>query len=83
MIDVNNVKSVIGIYRSQLYRNFYAVDFIIERGGYVFKIRYPYTTENRANNAMVAIKNKQQQSLIQPDYRPYVWIINETKLRKR
>jgi len=84
MIDVNEVKSVIGIYTSQLYKDFYAVDFLVERGGKFFKIRYPYNTETKAESALNAIKNKQQQDLQQPDYRPYIWLmVVEKRIRKR
>ena len=83
MINVNEVKSVIGIYKSQLYKDFYAVDFLVERGGKVFKIRYPYKTEVAAENALLAIKDKKQQDLQQPDYRPYIWIMVENKIRTR
>ena len=83
MIDVNEVKAVIGTYQSQLYKDFYAVDFLVERGGKVFKIRYPYKTEIAAENALRAIQNKKQQDLQQPDYRPYIWIMVENRVRKR
>lgn len=83
MINVNEVKSVIGIYQSKLCKNFYAVDFLIERGGYVFKIRYPYNAKINACRAMRAIKNKKQQDLPQPDYRPYIWLMGKNKARER
>jgi len=83
MIDVNKVEYVIGIYTSVLYKDFYAVDFVLKQGDTVFKIRYPYKTKFAANAALQAIKNKQQQDLREPDYKPYVWIMVENKPRKR
>lgn len=83
MINVNEVKSIICIYTSVLYKDFYAVDFLVERSGKIFKIRYPYKTLDRAESAMQAIKDKKQQDLQQPDYRPYIWLMVENKVRKR
>ena len=84
MVNVNEVKSVIGLYQSVLYKDFFAVDFLVERGGTLFKIRYPYQTQDKAQSALQAIKNKEQQNLQEPDYRPYVWIMVESnKVRKR
>ena len=78
-----DVKTVIGLYQSQLYKDFYAVDFLIDRGGKIFKIRYPYKTRDRASCAMQAITDKKQQDLQQPDYRPYIWLMVENKANKR
>ena len=72
MINVNEVKKVIGTYQSQLYKDFYAVDFLVERGGVLFKIRYPYNKEIKAEKAKTALQNKKQQDLEEPDYRPYM-----------
>ena len=83
MINVNEVKAVIGTYKSQLYKNFYVVDFLIERGGNVFKIRYPYKTEVAAEKALCAIQNKKQQDLQKPDYRPYIWLMVESGAKQR
>lgn len=83
MIDVNEVETLLGIYKSQLYKDFYAVDFLLKRGGCVFKIRYPYKTKEKANVAFEAIKNKQQKDLLQPDYRPYIWLMVKNNIRTR
>ena len=84
MINVNEVKELIGLYKSQLYKDFYAVDVIVERSGLLFKIRCPYNTELKAQQTMNAITEKKQQNIVKPDYRPYVWIMVESnKVRKR
>ena len=83
MVNVNEVKSVIGLYQSVLYKDFYAVDFLVERGGKFFKIRYPYKTQSRAEEAMKAINEKKQNDLQMPDYRPYIWMMVENKSRTK
>ena len=82
-INVNEVKEIIGTYKSQLYKNYYAVEVLVNRDGLLFKIQYPYNTMDKVNKAMTAIQNKKQQELQQPDYSPLVFIQRQKQGRKR
>ena len=82
-IKVNEVKKIIGTYQSQLYKNYYAVDVLVERGGLCFKIRYPYNTKDKVQGAINAIQNKKQNDLQRPDYLPCVFIQQQNNVRKR
>ena len=42
MINVNEIVAINGIYISQLYKNWYAVEVLVMRGENLFRIRYPY-----------------------------------------
>ena len=79
MINVNEIKELIGLYKSQLYKDFYAVDVIVERNGILFKIRCPYNTELKAQQTMKAITEKQQQHIVEPDYRPYIYLVKRER----
>jgi len=74
MINVQEVKSV-ELYKSVLYKDYYAVDVLVERGGIMFKIRYPYNLQYAAERAACAIRNKQQQDIPTPNYKPYIWAV--------
>ena len=75
MINVNEIKKVDCLYTSQLYKNYYAVDVFIERGGIIFKLRYPYNLQDKAKQAMRAMQDKRQQDIPEPDYKPYIWMV--------
>lgn len=82
MIDVKEIKHV-ELYTSVLYKNYYAVDIFVERGGMIFKIRYPYNLQSVAENAVRAMKNKQQQDIPTPDYKPCIWAVGFIDYNKR
>ena len=75
MINVNEIKQIEGFYKSVLYKNYYAVDVLVERGGIIFRLRYPYNLQDRASQALRAMKNKQQQDIPEPDYKPCIWMV--------
>ena len=80
MINVNEIVAINGIYISQLYKNWYAVEVMVMRGENLFRIRYPYKSIDDASLALGQIKQKQQ-NIKAPDYRPAVHIMNQGKLR--
>lgn len=79
MINVKEIIKIEGIYISALWRDFYAVDVFVKRGEFVFKIRYPYNTRDRARQSMQAMKSKIQQNVLEPDYKPFIWSAGYTK----
>ena len=82
MIDVNEVKEVLGMYTSVLYKDFYAVDVLVERGSMIFKIRCPYNAKYKAEQAILAMAAKKQNEIPEPDYRPLIWIVGGVKNTK-
>lgn len=77
-INVQEIKSV-ELYTSLLFKDYYAVDVFIERGGIMFKIRYPYNLKSVAQRAMFAMQNKKQQDIPTPDYKPCIWMVDDNK----
>ena len=47
-----------GVYRSQLYSNWFAAQIIVMRGDSYFRIRYPYNSEEKAKQAIDFFNNK-------------------------
>jgi len=82
MIKVQEVKSV-ELYTSLLFKDYYAVDVFVERGDVMFKIRYPYNLQSVAEVAAQAIKNKQQQDIPTPNYKPCIWMVEPVNKRAR
>ncbi len=80
MINVDEIVGVNGIYISQLYKDWYAVEVIAKRGNTFFRIRYPYATVGVAQTVLKQIKNKSE-NIQKPDYRPVVHIMNQGKVR--
>ena len=79
MINVNEIIAVNGIYISQLYANWYAVEVLVQRGNNIFRIRYPYKLIDDAQNVLNQIKQKQQNIKV-PDYRPVIHMMNQGKV---
>ena len=80
MFDVNEIVCVNGIYISQLYKDWYAVEGIVQREKNIFRVRVPYKTLADAQNVLSQIRQRQQ-NIKQPDYRPVVHIMNQGKVR--
>ena len=76
MINVNEILAVNGIYISQLYANWYAVEVLVQRENSIFRIRYPYKLIGDAQNALNQIKHGQK-NIKAPDYRPVVHVLNQ------
>ncbi len=76
MIDVNEIIAVNGIYISQLYANWYAVEVLVQRQKNIFRIRYPYKLIDDAQNVLNQIKQKQK-NIKKPDYRPIIHMLNQ------
>lgn len=79
MINVNEIIAVNGIYISQLYANWYAVEVLVQREKNIFRIRYPYKLMDDAQNALKQIKQGQKNIKV-PDYRPVIHMMNQGKV---
>lgn len=77
MVDFKNIKKVEGIYSSILYKDYYSLDVLVERGNFLLRVRYPYNTKEKAREALRAARMKQQ--IPEPCYRPSVFIIGNIK----
>ena len=64
-----------GIYISQLYKNWYAAECIVYRGGCFLRLRYPYRTSNGAMQ-MSSYLRGMRDDFPQPDYRIQVHVMN-------
>ena len=62
VVDIGNY-----IYRSFLYDDYYAIDFIQKIDNDFVRVRCPYTTEDSARSALTMLKNKRIIPL--PDYK--------------
>jgi len=82
MINVKEIIEIDGIYISALWKDFYAVDVFVKRGELIFKIRYPYNTRDKAQQSMRAMKAKNQQDILIPDYKPFIWFAGYTNKEK-
>ena len=80
MIDVHEIVAVNGIYISQLYRNWYAVEVVAKRGNAFFRIRYPYETIGAAQTALEQIEKKSP-NVPKPHYRPIIHLMNPGKVK--
>lgn len=80
MINVDEVVATNGIYISQLYKNWYAVEVFVLRGTNLFRIRYPYKSIDDATLVLGQIKQKQR-NIKAPDYRPVIHFMNQGKAR--
>ena len=80
MINVNEIVGINGIYISQLYRDWYAVEVIAKRKNTFFRIRYPYCTLGAAQNALEQIKQKSP-NVQKPDYRPVIYLMDQGKVK--
>jgi len=78
MIDVNKIIKIEGIYKC---KNVYSVEFIIERAGMGFRIAYPYSLKSTAQQAVNAMKTKQQQNIPVPNDKPYIWFVGRVSER--
>lgn len=74
MVDKSEVIHINGIYTSQLYANWYAAEFLVMRGGRVFRIRFPYNTRDRAQH-MIEYLHGRMPTYNAPDYRPIIHIM--------
>lgn len=83
MINVYEIKQVFGMYTSQLCKDFYAVDVLVERGNIVFKIRCSYNTKHMAEYALLAMGAKLQNEIPKPDYKPLIWIVEVMKTKAK
>ena len=78
-----NQKNIIGgysIYTSVLYSNWFAVEYLEQRGGRVFRVRLPYNTLARAqqmrNHLVTGVG-----AALTPDYKPYIHILRNGIVR--
>lgn len=79
MVNVSEIIAVNGIYISQLYANWYAVEVLAQREKNFFRIRYPYKSIADAQNVLNRIKQGQTNIKL-PDYRPVVHLMNQGKV---
>ncbi len=79
MINVSEIIAVNGIYISQLYANWYAVEVLVQREKNIFRIRYPYKLIDDARNVLKQIKQGQK-NIKAPDYRPVIHMMNQGKV---
>ena len=47
----------------------------------IFKIRYPYNTKNKAEQAILAMAAKKQKGVPEPDYKPFIWIVGANNVK--
>ena len=71
MINVQEIKKVEGIHK---YKDVYIVDVLFNRNGIWFKIRYPYKLQSSAQQAITAMKIKQQSEISAPDFKPCILV---------
>lgn len=74
-----NHKNIIGgyrIYTSVLYLNWFAVEYLEQRGGRVFRVRLPYNTLARAQQMQNHLVTGVGAALI-PDYQPHIHMVKK------
>ena len=79
----NENKKIVGeykIYTSVLYKNWFAVEFIEQKGAQQFRIRLPYNTRCRAEQMLNHLRENVGSALV-PDYRPHIHMIEKGIVR--
>ncbi|MBE6456993.1 MAG: hypothetical protein IKA25_03510 [Alphaproteobacteria bacterium] len=70
-IDVNKIVKTNGIYFSQLWQDYYAVEVIVKVGEKYLRVRYPYNVRADAERTLEQIKQKKSE-IKTPAYKPLV-----------
>lgn len=76
MIDRKEVFHINGIYTSVLFKDWYAAEFLVQRGGRIFRMRVPYKTRAAAAQT-VDYLNGRASSHPAPDYRLVIHIMEQ------
>jgi hypothetical protein len=71
--EILNVSSAVCI--SQLYKNWYAAECIVNRGGRFLRLRYPYRTPSGAMQMISYLQGKRV-DFPRPDYQIQVHVMN-------
>ncbi|MDE6250968.1 MAG: hypothetical protein K2M34_05065 [Alphaproteobacteria bacterium] len=75
-----NIISGYSIYISMLYANWFAVEYLTQRGGRVFRVRLPYNTLARAKQMRNHLTTGVGTALT-PDYQPHIHIVKNGIVR--
>ena len=75
IIDVNKIVKTNGIYISQLWQDYYAVEVVVKSGKQYFRIRLPYNVRADAEYALERIKQKKSE-IKTPVYKPMVHLVD-------
>ena len=75
-IDVTKVVRTNGIYISQLWKDYYAVEVIVVAGEKYLRIRYPYNVRADAECVLEQIKQKKSE-IKTPAYKPLVHLMDK------
>ena len=74
-IDVNKIVKTNGIYFSQLWKDYYAVEVIVKAGENYLRVRYPYNVRADAERTLEQIKQKKSE-IKTPAYKPLVHLMD-------
>ena len=71
----DNVIDIQGVYTSNLWKNYYAAQFVVKQGGVKFRVRMPYKTEKEAHCALKSVM--QTGWAPAPAYRPLIHMLDK------
>ena len=75
-IDITKVVKTNGIYFSQLWQDYYAVEVIVKVGEKYLRVRYPYNVRADAESVLEQIKQKKSE-IKTPAYKPLVHLMDK------
>lgn len=74
-IHQNEIKKINGLYVSQLYKDYYAVELVVKRGANYFRIRYPYNIRTDAEHVLAQIRQGKFH-IKKPAYKPVIHLMD-------
>ena len=74
-IHQNEIKKINGLYVSQLFKDYYAVELVVKRGANFFRIRYPYSVRTDAEYTLAQVKQGKSQ-IKKPAYKPMIHLMD-------
>jgi len=71
IVKKDEIVRVLGVYKSQLYLNWWAAQVVVQRNGKFFRIRLPYNTSEQAYEATQFL-NGEVQTMPEPVFKPII-----------